>query len=200
MRQNAGRKTLGLIAAEFEIWLQEFRDERDRQSQELEEQQRRKLLGGPKTKKKDKTQNDEEWDWHYAPRPCTRKGCAKDDYSPFDNRLYLFYNTPRPSGLTPLSTLCPTCARSDVEAVEERIEGRREESGGDEVWKEWFWQIRKDRNMEIEFWEQAQERVVKEKSGNWPAAVTKNTDTNNVAVETKKEKKQGKLKDICVVM
>jgi len=148
MRQNAGRKTLGLIAAEFEVWIQELREEREGESEELEERQRKVL--GAEGKGKGKKKNDdrgEEWEWKYAPRPCTRKGCTRDWYSIFDNRLYLFYHTSRSSSLLPLSTLCPSCARADVEGVEDRIDGKRPEADG-HVWMDWMEQVKRDREME----------------------------------------------------
>lgn len=198
MRQNAGRKTLGLIAAEFELWTQELEEERDAESQELEAQQRRKVLGAEAKgkKKKGKAVYDADWDWRYAPRPCTRKGCGKDWYSPFDNRLYLFYHTSRSSSLLPLSTLCPSCARADVEALEDRIEAKRMDA--DElVWIDWVEQIRRDREMESVFWESAQERVVREKGVNSPAAAGKNEKKGSGGA--KKGKKESS-KGVCVVM
>ncbi|KAJ4294379.1 hypothetical protein N0V90_008069 [Kalmusia sp. IMI 367209] len=201
MRQNCGRKTLGAIAAEFEVFVQQKREERTEESQRMEGWQKQRVLGSssaPATKGKEKEKSwEEEWDWRFSPRPCTKKGCGKSWYSPFDNRLYLFYTTPRPSGFVPLSTLCPSCAKEDVEGVEERIEERRRDVGGvvGPEWEEWCAQVARDREMEVEFWEGAQERVVKEKMASSPIVSPEQSKSNNVIKEKKSRKR-----DICIVM
>ena len=93
--------------------------------------------------------------------------------------------------------MCPACARADVESTEERIGARRREIGattGPE-WDEWLAQILKDREMEVEFWEQAQERVIQEKMGSAPMMIRPESEKGNAV----KEKRKKKL-DVCVVM
>ncbi|KAF2692211.1 hypothetical protein K458DRAFT_382039 [Lentithecium fluviatile CBS 122367] len=197
MRQNAGRKTLGLIAAEFEIYIQQCREDREWESEELETRQRQRLFGSGQSPVKGKEKVDEGWDWRYTPRPCTMKGCSKQWYSPFDNRLYLFYSTARPSGLLPLTTLCPSCAKTDVEVAEERIEERRCDGGAGPEWKEWCEQVKGDRRMEEEYWSKAQERVVREKGVTMPVSMVKEGSKKGAVVE---KRKSDKLKGICVVM
>jgi len=197
MRQNAGRKTLGLIAAEFEIFVQREREGRAIESERMHGWQRQRLLNSSLPSKNKQNVWGEDWDWRYSPRPCTKKGCGKQWYSPFDNKLYMFYTCTRPSGLVPLSTMCPACARADVESTEERIGARRREIGattGPE-WDEWLAQILKDREMEVEFWEQAQERVIQEKMGSAPMMIRPESEKGNAV----KEKRKKKL-DVCVVM
>ncbi|KAL1612439.1 hypothetical protein SLS60_000666 [Paraconiothyrium brasiliense] len=200
MRQNCGRKTLGAIAAEFEVYLRQVREERAEESKRMKVWQKQRVLpsalsGATKEKKGGETWG-EEWDWRFSPRPCTKKGCEGDWYSPFDNRLYLFYTTPRPSGLVPLRTMCPSCAKDDVQTAEERIEGRRRDVGGlaGPEWGEWYVQVAKDRLMEIGFWENAQERIVREEMGKKPAAEVQPKKT--VKEKSKRLTKLG----VCVVM
>jgi hypothetical protein len=201
MRQNAGRKTLGLIAAEFEIFTQQCREERAVESEVLEARQKQKVLGAAQSNAKGKECADvgEAWDWRYTPRPCTVKGCGKQWYSPFDNRLFLFYHTARPSGLRPLITLCPSCARSDVESAEDRIQERKFDAGAGPEWVEWCGQVKGDRRMEEEYWMQAQERVVKEKGVTAVVSTVKEKEISKEKVRERK-KKSDVLKGICVVM
>ncbi|KAJ4357861.1 uncharacterized protein N0V89_002438 [Didymosphaeria variabile] len=201
MRQNCGRKTLGAIAAEFEVYVQQVREERAEESKRMKVWQKQRVLpsalSGSTKGKEGKEAWGEEWDWRFSLRPCTKKGCEEGWYSPFDNRLYLFYNTPRPSGMVPLSTLCPSCAKDDVENAEEKIDGRRRDVGGlvGPEWGEWYVQVAKDRDMEIEFWENAQERIVREEMGREPAGEVQPEQT----AKEKKSKRLMKL-DVCVVM
>ena len=204
MRQNAGRKTLGLIAAEFELYIYQCREDREGESEELEARQKKLVLGAEldKTKGKDAagTGAGNDWEWKYTPRPCTSKGCGKQWYSPFDNKLYLFYHTARPSGLRPLTTLCPSCARADVESAEDKIQDRKDEAGAGPEWVEWCGQVKNDRRMEEEFWMQAQERVVREKR----VAVVAGRESKDGVKQNGKEKKTKRrsemLKGVCVVM
>ncbi|PSN63892.1 hypothetical protein BS50DRAFT_623570 [Corynespora cassiicola Philippines] len=210
MRQNAGRKTLGLIAAEFEIWVQGLREERRLQSKMFEKKQERRILGDgaavgsesgavtsggsgngngngklpapvAKVFQKDKGKNASagaapttadpngtavdrfcwDWDWRYHPRPCTKEACTSPYYSPFDNRLYLFYTANRKFGISLLPTLCPTCAKADIEEVEARARENMRFMTEQELW-DWVRQIKNDRAMEQEFWEKAQEKIVRE--------------------------------------
>lgn len=202
LRQNAGRKTLGLIAAEFELYIQQSREERAENSEILERKQKRMVLGSPAGKTKgSKVKIEDEREWRYAPRPCTKKGCSKQWYSPFDNRLFLFYHTPRPSGFTPLNTLCPSCARTDVEIAEEKIQDRRAEGGAGPEWMQWCEQVRLDRDMEQEYWEKAQERVLREKGINWPVEVhIQQQQGTGVGKAEKKARKSDRMKEACTVM
>jgi hypothetical protein len=203
MRQNCGRKTLGQIAAEFEVFVQQCREERAMESEELEARQMKMVLGAAKigdAKGKDDADAFAAWDWRYTPRPCTKKGCAKLWYSPFDSRLFLFYHATRPSGLRPLTTLCPSCAREDVESAEERIRERGVDAGKGPEWVEWCKQVEGDRRMEEEFWMHAQERVVRVKRVT-AAVATEGKDAGSEKIgENKKRKKSDRLKGVCVVM
>lgn len=198
MRQNAGRKILGLIAADFEVFVRQCREDRAWESDELEAQQRKRILRNTPTGTKGKEREGEGWDWTYTPRPCTKKGCSTQWYSPFDNRLYLFYHTNRPSGLRPLITLCPSCARADVEGTEEKIQQRKGDVGGGPDWVQWCEQIKNDRVMEEEYWLKAQERVVWEKGVVASTATLERIRSKEAPVE--KRRKNQKLKGICIVM
>jgi hypothetical protein len=197
MRQNAGRKTLGLVAAEFEIYIQQCREERQVDSEELEARQKRILLGDRYTSGKETV--SECWDWKYTPRPCTTKGCGKQWYSPFDNRLYLFYHTTRPSGLRPLTTLCPSCAKTDVERAENHVEERKHDARAGPEWLDWCEQLQHDRRMEEEYWTQAQERIVREKGTPTPTT-TENQTIRKTKVVKRKGKMSESLKSICILM
>jgi hypothetical protein len=166
LRQNAGRKTLGQIATEFDIFLDVFRNTRRLQDEDLQKRQKRIVLGTwPIGQNKDKQDDDTEWNWIYAPRHCTRSSCQSTPFSPFANHLYAFYHTRRSLSFTALPTLCPTCATDEVEAFERMVaEKWASRCGWDEsAWKEWFDKAVKDREMERAFWETAQEREVTER-------------------------------------
>jgi len=218
MRQNAGRKTLGQIAVEFELWKEQFHQDRALEAKALIASQKKKVLkiAGSINKQKEKTpatpaptnndKNDESWDWRYTPRPCTRKDCKSQWYSPFDNKLYFLYHTSRPSGLIPLPTLCPRCAKTDVEAAEERMEGRKNEGT---MWEQWCEEVRRDREMEVEFWEKAQERLVREEGVVCAASLDEKEEKGKGKKIEKKEGKDGdkvkkgafkKIKGGCTVM
>ncbi|KAF9738778.1 hypothetical protein PMIN06_010509 [Paraphaeosphaeria minitans] len=205
MRQNCGRKTLGAIAAEYEMFVGQVREERAEESKRMERWQRQRVLpcAGPTSAKGQHGKEggrgrvwDEEWDWRYSLRPCTRKGCGEVGYSPFENRLFLFYTAARPSGFVPLSTLCPGCAKADVESAEERIEGRRGDVGGvvGPEFEEWYVQMGRDRQLEVEYWESAQERIVREEMGRWRVG-----SVQPKTVKLSKSRRLTKL-DVCVVM
>ncbi|KAF1940159.1 hypothetical protein EJ02DRAFT_504277 [Clathrospora elynae] len=169
LRQNAGRKLLGVIAAEFDAFLENFREDRRLENVNLQRRQKERVLGSPQPASQTKTgkavqPHTDEWKWQYTPRPCTSSTC-KTFYSPYANHLYDFYRTPLSSSFTPMRTLCPSCAKTDVEIFEEKVrEKRAGRCGWDEQeWDEWYDNAVKDREMELEFWERAQERVVREK-------------------------------------
>jgi hypothetical protein len=106
-----------------------------------------------------------EWDWKYTPRYCTRAECPSTPYSPFANHLYAFYHTPRSSSFIPLATCCPSCAKTEVEAFEHMVTEKWNSRCGwhEGEWDVWFENAVKEREMEREFWDKAQERVTREK-------------------------------------
>lgn len=167
MRQSAGRKTLGDIAREFDLYVKILDSERQTESRELANRQQKRVTGLSEAEQKGgkkKHEQDEEFGWRYVLRPCTRKSCPFAPYSVFSVDNFTFYSNPRQTGLRPLTTLCPACARRDVEGVETLLQAKREEMD-DEDWVVWLEGVRKDRKVEEEFWEKAQERVVKESLG-----------------------------------
>lgn len=188
LRQNAGRKTLGLIAAEFEAFLEQFRNERRREDMKLRQSQTTCVLGAV-TQSSEKQRSSKgnasqanEWDWRYTPRPCTRAGCHNAYYSPYANHLFTYYTTPRPSTFKPMHTLCPSCAKDDVETFEQSVGEKWSSRCGwdDEEWNEWFTNAQKDREMELEFWTKVQERAVVEKG---PARLVERKEESEGGVE-----------------
>jgi hypothetical protein len=166
LRQNAGRKTLGQIATEFDVFLEAFQQTRRLEDEDLQKRQKRiVMVTSPSVHDKDQQGDDTEWNWIYTPRHCTRSSCPSKSYSPFANHLYAFYHTRRPSTFTALPTLCPNCAKDEVEAFERMVaEKWASRCGWDEnEWDEWFQKVVKDRETEQEFWEQAQSREVRER-------------------------------------
>jgi hypothetical protein len=170
-RQQAGRKTLVTIDVEFDVFLEQYRMDRQQEDTALQRTQKRRILGAKATPSdatkpsKGVAQEDRVWDWRYTPRQCTTSGCKKAPYSPFANHLFPFYSTPRPSTFKPLQTLCPACAKSEIETFEQNITQKwASRCGWNETeWNDWFMNVARDREMEVEFWEKAQERVVREK-------------------------------------
>ncbi|KAF2833631.1 hypothetical protein CC86DRAFT_278824 [Ophiobolus disseminans] len=170
LRQNAGRQTLGQIANEFDSFLHAFRQDRRAEDADLLRRQRRIVLGaahallaGAQTQQKRNDASD--WDWSYTPRHCTRSACSAAPYSPFANHLHAFYHSPRSSTFAPLLTLCPPCAKNEVEAFERYVVEKWGSRCGweDELWNEWFGNAVADRSAERDFWLGAQERVVRER-------------------------------------
>ncbi|KAH7389569.1 hypothetical protein DE146DRAFT_619701 [Phaeosphaeria sp. MPI-PUGE-AT-0046c] len=172
LRQNAGRKTLGQIASEFDVFLDTFRQNRRVEDAELRQRQKRIILGNESSK-----DEDTEWKWNYTPRHCTRASCPSARYSPYANHLYAFYHSRRSSTLTALPTLCPPCARNEMEAFERMVtEKWMSRTGWDErEWNYWFGAVMQDRDMGREFWEKAQEREVKERQTGQEEGVGKET-------------------------
>jgi hypothetical protein len=202
LRQNAGRKTLGEVSNDFTFFLQCFRQDRKVANADLQRQQRRRVLGAARTHVavQDKgKQKDVEWDWSYTPRHCTRSACHATPYSPFANHLYAFYHSLRPSKFTPLPTLCPPCAKNEVEAFERyTTEKWNSRCGWDATqWNEWFGQAVKDRNAECDFWLKAQERVVREKGpAKWVERELVLREVEEMSGVGKEEKKKGFLKKL----
>ncbi|KAH7084928.1 hypothetical protein BKA63DRAFT_5696 [Paraphoma chrysanthemicola] len=174
LRQNAGRQTLGQIAADFDDYMQSFRKARAVRDAELVSSQKRIVIGAPNTPPRPQTKQqvdkdaDADWNWIYSPRPCTRASCPPSSsthtYSPFSTATFAFYHTPRESTFTPLSTLCPSCATTEVEAFERLVaEKWGSRCGWDEgEWGEWLGGMVRERKAEGKFWERAQERVARE--------------------------------------
>lgn len=189
MRQNAGRKTLGTVAQDFEIFLQLYREARQLEDARLQNVQSQKVLGSFQiATTKDKAPQSDGFDWRYTPRNCTQKGCTSTPYSPFSIQHYSFYHIPNSSTqLLPLTTMCPSCSKAEAEGfgakLMEKWSSRCGWDGGE--WDGWYQNAIQARKAEQDFWEKAQERVVTER-------LTKRS-TNNAAekivaqTETKEE-------------
>jgi hypothetical protein len=201
MRQNAGRKTLGIVDAEFEVWLIQFRALREEENTDCEMALKRRVQGvckrsksAKRSQKKDREKDteDEQWDWAYTPRRCTSSTCPAPltYYSPYDQRFYLWYHTPRITGLSILQSLCPACARRDVDEAERKRSQAWQDMHPQE-WREWMEQLNRNRAMEQEFWEKAQESRVRERG---PAVRHEAGGDGDV------EKGGNLLEDLCVVM
>jgi hypothetical protein len=156
---------LGEIAAEFDEFLETYREERKVEDAELKRRLRRIVLGTTSSSDKGKQPADTTWDWKYTPRYCTRANCSSLPYSPFASHLYAFYTTPRPSTFVPLVTCCPACAITEVEAFEQMVAVKWGSRCGwqDGEWAEWFRGQVGERDAERGFWEGAQERVSRER-------------------------------------
>lgn len=172
MRQSAGRKTLGQIDQEFDTFMERFREERQAEDAQLQQNQRDRLVSAVPTPTEQATEGKskvkfDDWNWRYTPRRCTTSGCKSSPYSPYANHLYSFYTIPQPSKHTPLSTLCPACAKAEVETFEQKVAEKwssRSEWDNQE-WSEWLDNVTRDREMEVEFGEKAQEKAVRGKVG-----------------------------------
>lgn len=172
LRQSAGRKTLGQIGLEFETFMKHFRNARAAEDAQLQQDLKNRVVGMPATATvgrqaggKPKVQFDE-WDWRYTPRRCTSPNCKSAPYSPYASHLYAFYNSPRPSTFTLLHTLCPRCAKKEIETFEHKVSEKwssRSNGWKEQEWEEWFGNVMRDREMEGEFWEKTQEKAIKEK-------------------------------------
>jgi hypothetical protein len=87
----------------------------------------------------------------------------------------------------PLSTCCPTCATTEVEAFEQMFAVKWGSRCGweDREWAEWFRGQVGEREVEKGFWEGAQERVSREKGpGVWMDG-REGEGENNVVVRRK---------------
>jgi hypothetical protein len=164
LRQNAGRKTLGQIATEFDDFLQIFRHNRRLEDETLKSRQKRVVLGIPAVKG-ELPDADTDWIWIYTPRLCTRASCPSAPYSPFSNPLFSFYHTSRSSNFALLPTLCPSCAKNEVECFEHLVMQKWGSRCGwdDREWNKWFEHAVAERGREKVFWENAQARDVKER-------------------------------------
>ncbi|KAF3032300.1 hypothetical protein E8E12_003052 [Didymella heteroderae] len=167
MRQNAGRKTLGVVAQDFEIFLQLYREARQLEGARLQKAQSQKVLGTSHAlSPKGKVPQNNGFDWRYTPRNCTKKGCTSPPYSPFSTQCFGFYNMPNSSNqLLPLITLCPSCSKAESEGFGAKLmEKWSSRCGWDgEEWDGWYQNTIQARKAEQEFWEKAQERVVRER-------------------------------------
>ncbi|KAH9881681.1 hypothetical protein IAQ61_000408 [Plenodomus lingam] len=185
LRQSAGRKTLPQIAAEFEAFMKQFRSARAADDAQLLQELRSRVVGGTTTattttakvqsptagekantaKTRPKVQFDI-WDWRYTPHRCTAVNCKANPYSPYASHLYIFYHSPRPSTFKPLHTLCPRCANREVEDFERRVSEKwssRCDGWNEQEWDEWLGNVVRDREMDAEFTEKAQEKMIKDK-------------------------------------
>lgn len=166
MRQNAGRKTLGAVAQDFEIFLELYREARQAEDARLQQAQSRRVLGSfPTVALKGKSAQSEGFDWRYTLRNCTKKNCSST-YSPYSSQHFGFYNSLNPSTqLMPLTTLCPSCSRAESEGFGAKLmEKWSSRCGWDgEEWDGWYQNALQHRKAEQEFWEKAQERLVREK-------------------------------------
>ncbi|KAF2127367.1 hypothetical protein P153DRAFT_368673, partial [Dothidotthia symphoricarpi CBS 119687] len=199
MRQSAGRKTLGAISVEFDDFLKHFRDERRGAGRALDDGMKMRVLGpaksalSPKGKEAEKDPGEWSWDWRYTPRPCTKKDCTAPFYSPFANYIHAFYATRRHSSLLPLQSLCPSCSRAEVEALEKVISdkwGSRSGGWDEEEWHKWFGNTVRERDTKGGFWEKAQEKIVKEKRQGQSVNQKTRKEGDNVVIETGKKEKR----------
>ncbi|KAF2740663.1 hypothetical protein EJ04DRAFT_162173 [Polyplosphaeria fusca] len=194
MRQNARRKTMGQVASEFAAWVHAYRKERAEESKDMQRRLWRRVgvlvLGG----RSPNGEQDEVWEWKYLCRPCTKKGCMRDWYSPFEARYYEFYAQVRKSGIEILSALCPSCAKEDVRAVEWKMEQKRGVVD-DAQWVAWYDQMIQDREREREYWEKAQEGVVREKGIRFK--IVEDTKESDIQIEGKGV---DTLRELCMVM
>lgn len=172
MRQNAGRKTLGVVAQDFDIFLQLYREARRAEDLRLQRAQSERVLGTshalspPPKGKATLATTTIGFEWRYMPRNCTRKGCTAAPYSPFSTDCFGFYNTPNLSTqLLPLTTLCLSCSKAESEGFGAKLmEKWSSRCGWDgEEWDAWYQNALQARKAEQEFWEKAQERVVRER-------------------------------------
>lgn len=167
MRQNAGRKTIGVVAQDFEIFMQLYREARQVEDARLQKAQSQRVLGSSHTvTARGKAPQNDGFDWRYTPRNCTKRGCTSSSYSPFSTQYFGFYNTPNSSTqLLPLTTLCPSCSKAESEGFGAKLmEKWSSRCGWDgEEWDGWYQNAIQARKAEQEFWEKAQERVVRER-------------------------------------
>jgi hypothetical protein len=188
MRQHAGRKTLGVVAQDFEIFLQLYREARKIEDARLQKAQSQRVLGTSISSDVDgEVSQNGGWDWRYTPRNCTSRDCTSLPYSTFSTHLYSFYNTPHSvTQLLPLSTLCPSCSKTENEGFGTKLmEKWSSRCGWDgEEWDGWYQNAKKDRELGSEFWEKAQERVVRER-------IVKKIDRGSAEKPQKKEDTQG---------
>jgi hypothetical protein len=169
LRQNAGRKTLGQIATEFDVFLETYRQERKAEDEELQQRQKHIVFGpsspSPTTQTKDKSTKTE-WLWHFMPRHCTSASCPSGPYSPFSNHLFPFYHPQiSTSSFSPLPTLCPPCAKNEIDAFERMITEKWNSRCGwhGKEWDEWIGKVVVERFEGRCFWERAQEREIRER-------------------------------------
>ncbi|KAF1834967.1 hypothetical protein BDW02DRAFT_638942 [Decorospora gaudefroyi] len=173
LRQTAGRKTLGVIAGEFEAFKTGFRHERRARDEQLRRELRFRVLGVCACESEGKDGGDGGcccgsgfWDWKFWARPCTTDSCQVT-YSPYANHVYGFYfrksrsSSSSSAAASPLQTLCPTCAQTELSRFQHRVKEKwNSRCGWDSLeWEEWLGNVVKDRKMDEEFWLGAQERA-----------------------------------------
>ncbi|KAF2262313.1 hypothetical protein CC78DRAFT_582798, partial [Lojkania enalia] len=196
MRQGAGRKTMGEVARDFDAYLGIVRRIRDEEARALERRLRERVLGVG-NRGQGHGERGKAYDWKYTPRPCTRKGCKRELYSPFDAHFYDFYCRSQEFGIRAMETLCPHCAWADVSRLLDDAECKRQEMEASE-WEGWIEHVKMDRQQQKHFWEKAQERVVREKGVGFNITEGKRKK-NGEKIEI-----QGKgvdtMREVCVVM
>ncbi|KAJ4317570.1 hypothetical protein N0V94_004863 [Neodidymelliopsis sp. IMI 364377] len=206
MRQHAGRKTLGVVAQDFEIFLQLYREARKAEDARLQKAQSQRVLGTSRSSNVDGDMSQKGgWDWRYTPRNCTSQNCTSLPYSTFSTHLYSFYNTPHSvTQLLPLSTQCPSCSKTETEGFGAKLmEKWSSRCGWDgEEWDGWYQNVKRDRELESEFWEKAQERVVRERivkkiDGGAAEQLQEKEDTQGQStVEATPKREKGKRKSV----
>lgn len=106
----------------------------------------------------------------------------------------------RPSTFTPLHTLCPPCAKNEVEAFERyMVEKFNSRSGSDDAeWIPWFEKAVRDRDAERDADLRAQEKAVRDKGPvQWVekvVPVVREEEKRGKLRKVKKEKKRGILR------
>lgn len=197
LRQSAGRKTLGVIAAEFEILKEGLRRERRRKDAALVQEQKQIVLGVPPIPLNQKNHDakgkprvqEAAWDWRYTLRPCTSSHC-KAYYTPYSNH-YTYYRTPI-SGFLPQETLCSACAKTELEGFVDKIKEKWESrcEWDHREWHDWYTNACNDRTMEQEYWIEAQEKCVRERGPpKWVGRLKETVVVEEDVVELKKERK-----------
>jgi hypothetical protein len=170
LRQNSGRKTLNVIAAEFEIFKEGFRRDRRSKDAALVREHKQRVLGAPPIPLSQKSNDakgkpgvqEHKWDWRYTLRPCTSSHC-KAYYTPYSNQ-YIYYRTPLSgTSFLPQETLCSACSQTEVEGFANKIKEKwGSRCGWDhQEWHEWYTNACNDRNMEQEYWLKVQEKAVR---------------------------------------
>jgi hypothetical protein len=197
LRQSAGRKTLGVIAAEFEILKEGLRRERRRKDAALVQEQKQIVLGVPPIPLNQKNHDakgklrvqEAAWDWRYTLRPCTSSHC-KAYYTPYSNH-YTYYRTPI-SGFLPQETLCSACAKTELEGFVDKIKEKWESrcEWDHREWHDWYTNACNDRTMEQEYWIEAQEKCVRDRGPpKWVGRLKETVVVEEDVVELKKERK-----------
>ncbi|KAL5120522.1 hypothetical protein ACEQ8H_001540 [Pleosporales sp. CAS-2024a] len=176
LRQKAGRKPLGQIAAAFDAVLDEYKAQRKAHDDQLVARHKRLLLlvrgdvdvhvdaGPPAQSKAPATDSLWTFKWQYTPRYCTRRpACTHPPYSPFSTHLFSWYHVSSSSSSTassslaplplplPLPTLCPPCSKTEMDAFERLLADK--------------WRMRSTRggHADDELWDACMAKMVRER-------------------------------------